>query len=138
MISIVIPVLNEGSTITSLLRHLELNATGKVLEVLVVDGGSTDDTAEKVQIFATQTTEIPIQLIPSHKKGRAVQMNLGAQYAQGPFLYFLHADSFPPKDFDALILDEIEKGQRAGCFRMRFDHSHWWLKLAGWLTRFKS
>lgn len=67
-------------------------------------------------------------------KGRAKQMNLGAKNAKGSILYFLHADSFPPKNFDKYIINEVKKGNEAGCFRMRFNSSHWWLKLAGILT----
>jgi hypothetical protein len=64
-------------------------------------------------------------------------MNKGAQAASGDILYFLHADSFPPKNFDRYILSEVKKGNPAGCFRMKFDSDHWWLKLAGWLTQFR-
>jgi len=48
----------------------------------------------------------------------------------------LHADSFPPKNFDKLIISELENGNPAGCFRMQFDSDHWWLRLASWLTKF--
>ena len=64
-------------------------------------------------------------------------MNKGAQNASGEILYFLHADTFPPKNFDKYILSEVKKGNPAGCFRMKFDSDHWWLKLAGWLTQFR-
>jgi hypothetical protein len=63
-------------------------------------------------------------------------MNIGSKVATGTILYFLHADSFPPKNFDQYIINEVEKGHLAGCFRMQFNHSHWWLRLAGWLTQF--
>ncbi|MFK5983021.1 MAG: TIGR04283 family arsenosugar biosynthesis glycosyltransferase, partial [Flavobacteriaceae bacterium] len=75
-------------------------------------------------------------LLFNSQKGRAKQMNLGAKQATGSILYFLHADSFPPKNFDQLIIDEVEKGNLAGCFKMKFDNSHWWLRLASWLTHF--
>jgi rSAM/selenodomain-associated transferase 2 len=71
------------------------------------------------------------------KKGRAKQMNFGAKVATGDMLYFLHADSFPPKNFDQLIINEVKKGNNAGCFRMQFDSKHWWLRLASWLTQFR-
>ena len=74
----------------------------------------------------------------SSQKGRAKQMNKGAKKATGTILYFLHADSFPPQNFDSLIISEVQKGNLAGCFCMKFDHPHWWLRLAGWLTQFKS
>ena len=50
-------------------------------------------------------------------------------------LYFLHADSFPPLNFDALIINEIENGNKAGCFQMKFDKDHWWLNLMGLFTK---
>ncbi len=82
------------------------------------------------------STRTNIKLLNS-KQGRAKQMNLGAENAIGNILYFLHADSFPPKAFDQLIINEIEKTNLAGCFKMQFDHNHWWLRLASWLTQFK-
>jgi len=63
-------------------------------------------------------------------------MNLGAKHAKGSILYFLHADSFPPKNFDQFIIKKIKKGNNAGCFRMQFNSNHWWLTLASWLTKF--
>ena len=47
-------------------------------------------------------------------------MNLGAKFAKGHILYFLHADSFPPKNFDKLIVNEVKKSNEAGCFIMKF------------------
>ncbi|WP_458628747.1 TIGR04283 family arsenosugar biosynthesis glycosyltransferase [Winogradskyella sp. PC D3.3] len=75
-------------------------------------------------------------LLINSAKGRAKQMNFGAKHATGSILYFLHADSFPPKDFDQFIINEVQKGNQAGCFRMQFDSNHWWLRLASWLTQF--
>ena len=135
MISIVIPVLNEASSIEKLLQHLIENVTPKNLaEITVVDGGSTDGTQQLIKNLEAKP-EIGIQLISS-EKGRAKQLNTGAKNATGSILYFLHADSFPPKNFDELIISEVEKGSPAGCFRMQFDSNHWWLRLASWLTKF--
>ncbi len=129
-ISIIIPVLNEAETISDLLEHLLKNSSKEnIAEFIVVDGGSDDSTQEIVSKF-TET-----KLLNS-EKGRAKQMNLGAKQATGYILYFLHADSFPPKNFDQLIINGVEKGNPAGCFKMKFDSNHWWLKLAGWLTQF--
>ncbi|MDO6760925.1 TIGR04283 family arsenosugar biosynthesis glycosyltransferase [Tamlana sp. 2_MG-2023] len=131
-ISIIIPVLNEAPFIRKLLEHLLDNASAEnITEILVVDGGSTDETPQIVQAFS----EGPITYLHS-EKGRAKQMNFGAKQANGDILYFLHADSFPPKYFDTFILAEVQKGHEAGCFRMQFDSQHWWLKLASWLTQF--
>lgn len=135
-ISIVIPVLNESRGIIKLLRHLEqkANALSSISEIIVVDGGSTDTTAALVLNHIKQRPKV--KLISS-QKGRARQMNAGAKESTGNILYFLHADSYPPEGYDKLIIDQVEQGNPAGCFRMKFDSNHWWLKLAGWLTQFK-
>ena len=130
-ISIIIPVLNEGETISDHILHL-LNSSSKdnIAEIIVIDGGSSDDSMKLISQFSEVT------LLES-EKGRARQMNLGANHATGDILYFLHADSKPPINFDLLIIEEINKGNLAGCFKMKFDSNHWWLKLAGWLTQFR-
>lgn len=131
MISIIIPVLNESQSIKDLLFHLIDNASlNSISEIIVVDGGSTDGTQDLVK-----SLDLNVILLKS-EKGRAKQMNLGAKKAKGDILYFLHADSFPPNRYDKFILDEISKGNNAGCFRMQFDSKHWWLRLASWLTQF--
>jgi len=134
-ISIVIPVLNEALNISRLLVHLnEKSAGGHISEIIVVDGHSQDNTAALVKEFS-KTSSIAIQLIHS-QTGRAKQMNTGAKASIGSVLYFLHADSVPPQNFDSLIISEIKKQHLAGCFKMRFDSSHWWLALVSWATRF--
>ena len=130
-ISIIIPVLNESETISDLLIHLIDNASlDAISEIIVVDGGSTDGTQGIIESLGLNITLL------NSEKGRSKQMNLGAKKASGSVLYFLHADSFPPNRYDKLILDEVNKGNKAGCFRMQFDSKHWWLQLASWLTQF--
>ena len=135
-ISIVIPVLNESQTILDLLRHLKGMAfsMSNLSNIIVVDGGSSDNTLSLVSNYAE--TESSVKVITS-EKGRARQMNTGAKQADGSILYFLHADSYPPQDYDRFIIENVEHGNEAGCFKMKFDSDHWWLRLAGWLTQFK-
>ncbi|MCT8338914.1 TIGR04283 family arsenosugar biosynthesis glycosyltransferase [Flavobacteriaceae bacterium TK19130] len=136
MLSIIIPVLNEAETISALLKHLTSHSNPQnISEIIVVDGGSDDNTEEQVKSFKPHRFQKPVRFVKSGK-GRAKQMNAGARNATGDVLYFLHADSFPPRNFDQLILDEVKKGNPAGCFRMQFDSNHWWLRLASWLTKF--
>ncbi len=135
MICIVIPVLNEAENIISVLGHLTKNSSNKhIAEIILVDGGSSDDTRKLIKEFSTKTI-YNLELISS-EKGRAKQMNAGARNATGNILYFLHADSFPPKHFDALIISEVQRGNPAGCFKMKFDSNHWWLRMASWFTKF--
>ncbi len=134
-ISIIIPTLNEAVNIKRLLLHLlHSSSTNNISEIIVVDCGSDDDTQNIITDFIKTNTQV--QLFTS-ERGRAKQMNQGARNTNGDILYFLHADSFPPVNFDQLIIDEVENGNLAGCFKMKFDCNHWWLKLAGWLTQFK-
>lgn len=126
-LSIIIPVLNEEENLKVLLPYLKENAFD-ANEIIVVDGGSQDATSlvaqnENAKIIASD-------------KGRAKQMNAGASVATGEILYFLHADTFPPKGYDTLIKETVKAGKNAGCFRMKFDSHHWWLRLAGWFTKF--
>lgn len=148
-VSIIIPVLNEEQTIGNLLHHLVRSYSEEnIAEILVVDGGSNDNTKEIIEKKqsgraasrpnsknSTPLEETKIVLLNS-PKGRAKQMNVGAKKASGNILYFLHADSFPPKDFDQHIINQVKHGNLAGCFKMKFNHSHWWLRLASWLTKF--
>ncbi len=93
-LSIVIPALNEAGGIVATLESLtEFRRRGH--EVLVVDGGSSDGTADLAQAFADRV------LVTS--PGRAGQMNLGACAAAGDVLLFLHADSRLPGEADSLI-----------------------------------
>ena len=129
-ISVIIPILNEEKTIKGLIEHLVENSSSKnIKEIIVVDGGSTDNSRAKATLFKE------VVFIES-SRGRACQMNAGARVASGEVLYFLHADSFPPKSFDGLILDKISRNYKAGCFMMKFDSRRWELRLAGWFTKF--
>lgn len=127
-ISIIIPVLNEAEYIKKVLMSIfENSGSNQIKEILVIDGGSKDGT---ITIALEQGAEV----IHS-KKGRAVQMNLGAMKATGDLLYFLHVDSLPPKNFDLSILRAIENGNEVGCFQMRFNSESRFLKFFAWCTK---
>jgi rSAM/selenodomain-associated transferase 2 len=112
-LTIVMPVLNEAAAIEAALAALAPYRERGV-EVIVVDGGSNDGTAELARPLATQVLAAP--------RGRASQMNAGAAAARGDVLMFLHADTQLPEDADALVLDALARSTRAwGCFDVRFD-----------------
>jgi rSAM/selenodomain-associated transferase 2 len=113
-ISVIIPVLNEAERIAGAIA----STTPSIhTEVIVVDGGSTDDTVALVQ-------ELGIQVLSS-PPGRAAQMNIGAAAATGEILVFLHADTLLPPGFDTLIRAALQPGQHpvpiAGAFALRID-----------------
>ncbi|PZR76190.1 MAG: glycosyl transferase [Chthoniobacterales bacterium] len=114
-VSIIVPVLNESALIGPFLEHLR--ATVPDAEVIVVDGGSNDGTAELAGL-ADRVLRVA--------RGRARQMNAGAAVARGEVFWFLHADSIVP----ANALSEITKvlGKAAnvgGCFRLRLPGREW-------------
>ena len=88
-ISVIIPVLNEESVIQKTLRGLPPWGETQRIEVIVVDGGSQDTTVDRAR---------PHARILSTPRGRARQMNAGAEAARGDTLLFLHADTQLPRD----------------------------------------
>ena len=102
-ISIVIPTLNEANCLERTLRHLSL-LEPPAWEVLVVDGGSEDDTVALAErIFKTFAQGTQARVISNNGYGRSVQMNQGATAATGEILCFLHADTTVPDDLVAVI-----------------------------------
>ena len=127
-ISIVIPVLNEEKCITQFLSYIKTNSNCEYIEeILLVDGGSTDNTIALAE--ANNITVI------ASEKGRAKQLNQGAKNAKGDILYFLHVDTLPPKNFDKTIIDAVIKGKEVGCFQMKFDSNSRFLNFFAWFTR---
>lgn len=94
-VSIIIPTLNEATTIRQTLRNLSI-LDPPAWEIFVIDGGSQDGTVAIAQDEA-------ISVMISQQKGRSVQMNLGAEAATGDVLCFLHADTFVPDDLVSII-----------------------------------
>jgi len=97
-ISIIIPVLNEEEQIVDFLERLQCFRNQNI-EIIVVDGGSGDNTVE----LATQFADITIESIP----GRAHQMNRGVDSATGDILLFLHADTRLPEKFREILADKF-------------------------------
>lgn len=127
-ISIIIPVLNEEAYIEKLLRTILKHSTSnQIKEILVVDGGSTDNTLSIAKKFGVKTISCP--------SGRAKQMNIGAQKATGEILYFLHVDSLPPLGFDQKIVQSYNEGYKTGCFRLKFDTQSYFLGFFAWFTK---
>lgn len=115
-ISIIMPCLNEAQTIVASLDALgPLRARGA--EVIVADGGSTDDTVALARPRAEQVIEAP--------RGRASQMNAGAAVARGTILLFLHADCALPDAADGLIIDGLARSQHNwGRFDVTLSGTH--------------
>jgi len=112
-ISIIIPALNEAGAIREVLTHLQpMQALGA--EVVVVDGGSADDTMTIAASLCNFVERAP--------RGRASQMNAGAARASGSILLFLHADTRLPPSAIELVFDALRGGDQVwGRFDVRIE-----------------
>ncbi len=135
-LSVIIPTLNEAAHIHGLLQQLDSILPAAKCEVIVVDGGSTDETRQLV-LAAKPTICLPLQLCQA-EKGRAKQLNAGAKLAKGEYLYFLHADTQAPAVLYACIATLKSKKIPSACFQLQFDGTgrQPLLTLLAWFTRF--
>jgi len=113
-VAFVIPVLNEGDTIASCLAQLRQQLP--TARLVVVDGGSDDDTVELARPHCNILLEGP--------RGRARQMNQGAAAADADYLFFLHADTrleLGPRELEGLL----DQAPRWGFFKLRLSGDRW-------------
>jgi rSAM/selenodomain-associated transferase 2 len=109
IISIIIPVLNEAAIIKPTLSQLQKQSG---VEIIVVDGGSQDNTVNLAQ-------QTGVKVITVVGKNRAAQMNAGADLATGEVLLFLHIDTQLPSDFFDLATKILEQpGVIASAFEL--------------------
>ncbi|WP_265943384.1 TIGR04283 family arsenosugar biosynthesis glycosyltransferase [Dechloromonas sp. A34] len=128
-LSIILPVLNEAGCIVSTLlelRTLRLNGA----EIIVVDGGSQDETVTLAAPHAEQ--------VISCARGRAQQMNRGAAAANGEFLLFLHADTRLPDDAWPTLSGAIAKGAVWGRFDVKIEGQPRLLRLIAFMMNLRS
>lgn len=128
-LSIIIPTFNEARFIGNTLEFLLKQTYDMPFEIIVADGGSTDDTTSIASNF-------PVSVLQSPERGRAQQMNFAARFAKGTILFFVHADCLPPANFSSSIRNALNKGVDAGCFRYRFDSNKRMLQFNSFFNRF--
>jgi rSAM/selenodomain-associated transferase 2 len=116
-VSIIIPALNEAGGIAGTIRSLREQGAH---EIIVVDGGSSDDTAARA---------VEADRVLHGERGRAAQMNLGAAAARGDVLLFLHADCTLQPGAVAAAARCVSRPQTAAaCFRMTVEASGLWYR----------
>jgi len=126
-ISIIIPTLDERGNIAQ--QASALANTG--CEVIVVDGGSGDDTVE--------TAEAAGFTVLSSPPGRGRQLNLGARKAAGDILLFLHADTRLPSGFASTVITALQSSEcSVGAFRLAIDESSPALRFIAYCANLRS
>ncbi|MGO1232671.1 MAG: TIGR04283 family arsenosugar biosynthesis glycosyltransferase [Marinobacter sp.] len=129
-LTIIVPVLNEIETLPALIEHLK-HWQSRGAEVLVVDGHSDDQTAAEARSMGFSVIESP--------RGRAAQMNAGAQASQARNLVFLHADTRLPEQADHKILTALRDSEVAwGRFDVQIEGKSKWLPIIAWFMNTRS
>lgn len=128
-VSIIIPTLNEAQNIDRLLDQLSAGADGRLLQTLVADAGSEDDTLAIAQKHGATPLCCP-------QPGRACQMNHAVKHCEGEVLYFVHADTLPPVSYLDDIEQAVDEGFPIGSYQSRYDSDRLLLKLNAFFTRF--
>lgn len=121
-ISVIIPTLNEAASLAKTLRSVQSSSN---VEVIVVDGGSHDETIAIAQAQGVRVVRA--------SSGRAVQMNAGARFTSGEILLFLHSDTHLPKGFDRQIRQTLNHPSViAGAFELTISGTVAGLRLVEW------
>ncbi len=122
------PVFNEAGTLRNSLRPLHLTEHE---ELIIVDGGSTDNTVSIAREFTDKVFQT--------KTGRASVMNFGASKAQGDILIFLHADCILPKNAFNIIRTSLNDASvAAGAFYLGIDHTGTGFRIIEHVARVRS
>jgi rSAM/selenodomain-associated transferase 2 len=128
LISIIIPTLNEAGNIQEAIISSQV---GSNIEIIVVDGGSEDET-----LLIAQSLGVKVMI---SRPGRANQMNVGAMAASGEILLFLHADTLLPTGFEEMIRTTLIKpGIVAGAFALRINAPNWGLRWVEFGVKWRS
>lgn len=128
VVSIIIPVLNESDIIVAKLQLLQ--RLRPQCELIIVDGGSCDDSVDLAVNFADRVLKSPA--------GRAKQMNAGAAVASADLLLFLHLDTQAPDHLLALLTERRVGSDYWGRFDVTIDGQHWMLPVVAFFMNLRS
>lgn len=133
-IAIIVPTYQEEGSIATCLQSLQ--GQTPPFEIIVADGGSTDRTqaiAFSQRVSSSAGDTVPIQVLQSPYRARALQMNFGAQQTRANILLFLHADSLlPEKALQAVRQAMLSPQTVGGRFSVDLDRPGWPYNAISW------
>ena len=112
MISVVIPLLNEGNLVTQLIQEVFLNlrSTGEEFEVVCVDDGSTDSTLQKLLDFRNKNNRLKV-ISFSRNFGLQAALTAGLDFAKGEYVIMMDGDFQDPPELIPVLFNKIKEGQ---------------------------
>ncbi|WP_444919669.1 TIGR04283 family arsenosugar biosynthesis glycosyltransferase [Microbulbifer sp. CnH-101-G] len=128
--SVIVPLLNEREQLPKLVAQLKELVAYSSCEVILVDGGSSDGSAEMASAAG-------LKVIHS-QRGRALQMNAGASVARGNWLLFLHADTRLPQGALSAIASASVREAQWGRFNIRISGDSAWFPLISTMINWRS
>ena len=129
-LSIIIPSLNEEDNLIKLIDCIK-NIHLEKYEIIVVEGGNDSQIRKNFKKYR----EVKIF---NNDKGRAKQLNKGSKMARYNWLYFLHSDCIPPKNFKEIIYKSMIDTNQASCFKLRFKPTNFFLSLSARATKYNN
>mgnify|MGYP000862987478 FL=1 len=110
MISVVIPLLNESSLVSDLIRETaeNLQLTGEAYEIVCVDDGSTDNTVQKLLVFRKQDQNVKIVSL-SRNFGLQAALTAGLDFAKGDYVIMMDGDFQDPPEMIPDLFNKIKE-----------------------------
>lgn len=132
-ISVIIPTRNEEENIVSSISRIRMGSNRNGIEIIVVDGRSSDRTVEVSRTTADK-------MIQAAQSGRALQMQEGARAASRDLLLFLHADTRLPADWEEELTQAWSSSEKpvATAFKLGFDSEKLFYRLLAWAANLRT
>ncbi len=126
MISVIVPLYNEGENLARLVSSLD--TLGGIDEVILVDASDADGSVEIFENIQVDSSSL-FRFLKADVPGRGAQMNQGARISTGEVLLFLHCDTCLPGNAAVLVKNALSSSRQWGRFRVELDDQGWMFRV---------